>query len=357
MVCPLLYGDSAAYAGGAMGGLMMLGLAVGTSMVVARGGKLRGPWLSDQGRRWKGLFLVSLVLVTWGVAVSGPNILFAGGTTWTYAGFSSVGFSSVDASKYGTKGTVASAGLTGGSAFVAFFVSTVSFIDCLRHHHARLLPRTTPLLVLAWTLYLLAIAVDNFGFVHMNTLDTTNFVTCSDNYSASNKARGGIAGFLGLLSWLIAISAAVVAHLRTKIDNVGAGASDANVAEERTQKWVINSFCACVGGVYLSLCCQNFASVQKNNPISSTKASSIIPGLWYLFTSFALGFCVFLLRKNFVVSMARGKETGMHKVCFLLTLGLTMFSLACTNFFTASQVGGGGDHSASAGLFGFLAFV
>jgi len=47
----------------------------------------------------------------------------------------------------------------------------------------------------------------------------------------------------------------------------------------------------------------------------------------------------------------------MHKVCFLLTLGLTMFSLACTNFFTASQVGGGGDHSASAGLFGFLAFV
>ena len=47
----------------------------------------------------------------------------------------------------------------------------------------------------------------------------------------------------------------------------------------------------------------------------------------------------------------------MHKVCFLLTLGLTMFSLACTNFLGASQVGGGGDVSVSAGLFGFLAFV
>ena len=40
MACQQLTGDSAAYAGGAMGGIMMLGLAVGTSMVVARGGKL-----------------------------------------------------------------------------------------------------------------------------------------------------------------------------------------------------------------------------------------------------------------------------------------------------------------------------
>ena len=78
MACQKLTGDSAAYAGGALGGIMMLGLAVGTSIVVARGGKLRGPGLSDQGRRWKGLFFVSLVLVTWGVAVQGSSVLFSG---------------------------------------------------------------------------------------------------------------------------------------------------------------------------------------------------------------------------------------------------------------------------------------
>merc|ERR1712023_101324 len=107
------------------------------------------------------------------------------------------------------------------------------------------------------------------------------------------------------------------------------------------------------GGVYLNLCCLNFVSVQSKPSSSATKAALIIPGLWYFFTSFALVFSVILLRKNFVATIARGKETGMHKVCFLLTLGLTMFSFACYNFLQASTP----KFDTSAGLYGFLAFV
>jgi hypothetical protein len=316
-----------AYAGGALGGLLMLALAVFPVVrwLKADCAKALASTAGSGGPTWRNYVLLSLALYLYGACCQ------------AYSGAS-------DYSKYGKYATISVTGIFGGACFCAFATMCVATTKCIKVASAAVSQNHTkwihPLMALAWTCHMLALAIIGFGYVHVYTIEKN--VQCEKNASKDKDVTYTFAGLTDLVAFFCSLLAIAVclrpggaqSALAASADVEAGTAGDATATQSKCPKW-----CPCgtpnwsqlgftiVMAALMLLTSATAFEHTLESPIgggtskSNQQAAFAIPGLVMMFA------CVMLLLASFF-KLKNAATRGQNKHATAFDLSLALYSLA-----------------------------
>lgn len=329
-----------AYAGGAIGGVLMLALAVtpvvrwwqaSCAKVILDNGK--------SGPTWRNYVLLSLSLFLYG----------SGCQAYAFA---------ADATKYGTYAIIASSGIFGGACFCAVFTMVAATVMSIRLANASLSQSKTkwiqPLLVMAWTCHMLALATLGFGAVHAYTIDGESGPFCRGEVEEARKAMYTFAGLTDLVAFFFVLLASVICLLPGKgADSalaasadaeagVGIGDVNSEAAPNRCKspcgkpKWDQLGFALVVTGLMMLTAATSFMRTLEHPTETLTesneKAAFAIPGLIMMFAAAVLMIASFIKLKD-------AATRWQHATGFNLSLAFYAFSFTIVLYVRTDAVG------------------
>lgn len=346
--CGKYAGDkTGAYWGGALGGLFMLSLAV-TPVVrwwKASCAKAMATTSGTGGPTWRNYVLLSLSLFLYGSACQ-------------------IYVNVAPPTKYGQYAIIASSGVFGGACFCAFAIMVAASIASIQIANASLSVFKTkwiqPLLVMAWTCHMLALAVLGFGAVHAYTIDGSAGAFCEGEATEARTAMYVVAGLADLVAFFFTLLASVLclfnkadAALAASADiedgAIGASAASNEATPKRncpcaTPKWDLLGFSLVISGITLLTAATAFMRTLEEHPESGKAAKPVsksnqqgafaLPGLLMIFATCLLAIASFTKLKD-----KAARNIGMHVTAFNLSLLLYACTFTVVLLVQADMVG------------------
>jgi hypothetical protein len=318
-----------AYAGGALGGLLMAALAIYPIVRwwKASCAKALSSQAGQAGPTWRNFMMLSLSLWAYGAAITR--------------------FALMSQKKYGAYAAIAASGIAGGACFMAFFVSIPAIHYAIKVANADIKNTktkwVTPLLVITWTCHMLCGTTLGFGNVHLYTIVAPTGVAdppavCEGEVTEARKAMFTFVGLVDLVGFGAAVFAVIACLWPTK---GGALATTADVESGEgdvpkrklpcgTPEWSLLGFSLVVAGRVLYTSAMGFEQTFDAPSKSDEQGADAIPGLIFL-----LG-CLPLLVSSCLVLKDKAKRTvGTQKTAFTLSFGIWAFGAVLALLFDA----------------------